>query len=122
MKSKKPYRKNYKISLSLIRDVIQQIIEDVHPLKVILFGSYAYGKPNVNSDVDLLIIMNSNKKPVDRSIQIAKSLHFYPFPMDILVRTPNEIRKRIQMGDFFYEDIMKKGRILYDSKTLSGVA
>lgn len=79
-----------------------------------LFGSHAYGNPNRDSDVDLLIVMKSNKRPADRSIMVYKSMSFYPFPMDIIVRTPQEIRQRMGMGDSFYQEIVSKGKIIYE--------
>jgi predicted nucleotidyltransferase len=96
-----------KANLKLIRKVIRQIVESCHPQKIVLFGSYAYGKPKPNSDVDLLVVMRSRKRPIDREIEVSRSLRFYPFPMDILVRTPLEIRRRIQMGDPFYLDVVR---------------
>ena len=98
----------------LIRKVIQQIVEAVHPARIILFGSHAYGRPHSESDVDLLVVMQSKKRPVARAAEVSRSLRFYPFPMDILVRTPQKIRERLQIGDPFYEEIIKHGKILYE--------
>lgn len=106
--------KTDKVDLRLIRRVVQQIIDRCHPQRVVLFGSHARGRANRDSDVDLLVVMPSKKRPVDRAIEVTKSLAFYPFPMDILVRTPQEIRRRLRMGDFFYEEILSKGRVLYE--------
>lgn len=107
-----------KVSPRLIAKVIQQIVKGTHTQKVILFGSYAYGQPGPHSDVDLLIIMESRRRPAERAVQIARLLQFYPFSMDIFVRTPAEIRKRLQMGDPFYREIMQRGKILYDHKVV----
>ncbi|MBI1870845.1 MAG: nucleotidyltransferase domain-containing protein [Chlamydiae bacterium] len=97
----------------LISNVAQQIVKSVHPDKIILFGSYAYGKPNQDSDVDLLVIMKTRKRPVKRAPEITKAIQFYPFPMDILVRTPQEINHRLQLKDPFYLSIIHKGKVLY---------
>lgn len=115
VKSLVPETKLAKVDLRLIRKVTQQIIDAFRPQKIVLFGSYASGHPEEDSDVDLLVVMESKKRPVERAIEVTKSLRFYPFPMDILVRTPWEIRQRIQMGDPFYQEIMKRGKILYPS-------
>lgn len=104
---------NQKVNLRLIRKVVQQIIEGVHPERIVLFGSYAYGRPSRDSDVDLLVVMKSDKRPIERTIDVSKLLRFYPFPMDVLVRTPQEIRRRLRMGDSFFEEVMKKGKVLY---------
>lgn len=104
-----------KNNLRLIRKLVQPIVEGFHPQKIVLFGSYAYGRTGKDSDVDLLVVMRSRKRPVERAIEVSKSLRFYPFPMDILVRTPQEIRRRLQIGDPFYREIMDRGKVLYES-------
>ena len=105
-----------KVGLRLIRRVVQQIIDRYHPQRVVLFGSYAHGRPSQDSDVDLLVVMKSKKGPVDRAIEVSKSLYFYPFPMDILVRTPQEIHRRLRIGDAFFEDILSHGKVLYEHR------
>lgn len=102
-------------NVRLIRRVIQPVVEALHPEKIVLFGSYASGRPHKDSDVDLLIVMRSKKRPVERAVDVWKSLNFYPFPMDILVRTPAEIRSRIRLGDPFYKEVLEKGKVLYES-------
>lgn len=98
----------------MINKVTRQIIDACHPEKIMLFGSHAYGKPNQDSDVDLLVVLKSKKRPADRSSMLYKSMRYYPFPMDIIVRTPQEIKRRMGMGDSFYREIVKKGKILYE--------
>lgn len=102
-------------TLSSIRTVIRQIVDAFHPRKIVLFGSYAHGQPRQRSDVDLLIVMPSKKRAVDRAIEVTKALRFYPFPMDIMVRTPAEVQRRLRMGDPFFTDVMAKGKLLYES-------
>lgn len=99
---------------NLIRRVTQQIVTGFRRKKIVLFGSHAYGRPGWDSDVDLLVVMESKKRPVDRAIEVSKSLRFYPFPMDMLVRTPQEVRHRLRMGDYFFDKILKKGKVLYE--------
>lgn len=101
--------------LQFLKHVVRQIVEGVHPDKIILFGSHAYGEPTKDSDVDLLVVMRSRKRPVERAIEVSRSIRFYPFPMDILVRTPREIRHRTQMGDPFFQEVIRRGKILYES-------
>jgi predicted nucleotidyltransferase len=96
-----------------IRAVVDRIIESVHPKKIILFGSYAYGKPTIDSDVDFLVVMESDERPAKRAIRIARHLLDVPFPMDILVRTPTEITERLQMEDYFMREVIRRGRIMY---------
>ena len=102
-------------SFQLLRRVIRQIVDGVHPKKIILFGSYASGRPDKDSDVDLLVVMNTKKKPVDRTVEVTKTLHDHPFPMDILVRTPQELKNRLRLGDIFFKEVLAKGKVLYES-------
>ena len=102
-----------------LENVIERIVQALNPEKIILFGSYAYGDPGIDSDIDLLIIMKSEERPAIRSAQVSKLIRPRPFPMDILVRTPDEIDKRLKIGDRFIEEIISRGRILYDRR-LSG--
>jgi predicted nucleotidyltransferase len=97
-----------------LADVVQRIVTAFRPEYIILFGSYAYGWPSIDSDVDLLIVMESNQRPAVRAASISKVLQPRPFPMDILVRTPDEIRYRLEIGDYFFQEILSKGRVLYE--------
>lgn len=97
-----------------IKQAAQKVVDAIDPEKIILFGSFAYGKPQPNSDVDLLIILESKLSPHARSLQISEILYPRPFPVDILVRTPAEVNERLKIGDFFFLEIMKKGKILYE--------
>ena len=97
-----------------IREAIQRIVQVVHPEKVILFGSFAYGHPTPDSDVDLLVIMESRQNAHARSTQISEILYPRPFPVDLVVRTPQEIAERLALGDCFFQEIMTKGQVLYE--------
>lgn len=99
-----------------LENVKDRIVEAFNPDQIILFGSYAYGLPTQDSDVDLLIIMESQERPVARAIQVSGLLRPRPFPMDILVRTPEEIRYRLEIGDQFIWEVMNHGRVLYERK------
>ena len=101
------------ISRKQIQAAAQKIADKIHPKKIILFGSYAYGKPTADSDVDLFVVMNSKKRPVERYGPISKILIPRPFPVDILVRTPAEVKEKLQHKDFFIEEVMSRGIVLY---------
>jgi predicted nucleotidyltransferase len=100
------------VSLKDIRAVAGQIAERFQPERIFLFGSYAYGNPTEDSDVDLLILMRGSRVH-DRAIQIRESIVF-GFPVDILVRSPEEYRRRIALGDCFLTEISEKGKVLYE--------
>ncbi len=104
----------FPITPKKIRQAAQKIAEDLHPEKIILFGSFAYGKPTPDSDVDLLVVMESRESIHARMIQVSKILSPRPFPLDILVRTPTELGERLEIGDCFFQEIVTKGVVLYE--------
>jgi len=98
-----------------IKNLCRQIVENFQPQKIILFGSYAYGKPNADSDVDLLVVMTFECRSVEQAIKIRQKV--YPeMPLDLLARTQEQIEERIEMGDFFITEIIERGKILYESE------
>lgn len=106
--------KHASISRGAIKSVVRRIVENFDPERVILFGSYAYGKPHRYSDVDLLVVMRTKERPLAKQLEIARALSPHSFGMDILVRTPAQLRKRIALGDAFIQEITTKGKVLYE--------
>lgn len=96
-----------------IRDKVQLIVRKYRPDKVILFGSYAKGDVGPASDVDLLVIIDTEESTWDLAVEISLTLK-HSFPMDIIVRTPKEIARRLEFGDFFVRDIVEHGKVLYE--------
>ncbi len=94
--------------------VVQRLIAALQPEKIILFGSYAYGKPTTDSDVDLLVILETVASSTERYLAVSRLLYPRPFPVDILVRTPREIKQALRKGDFFIQEIVSQGRVLYE--------
>jgi len=97
-----------------IRQAVQQIVERFKPLKVILFGSYAGGEPTADSDVDLLVIMETPLQNVEQAVAIRRAVGF-PFATDLLVRTPRQIAERLALGDVFLREVVTKGIVLYEA-------
>ena len=97
-----------------LENVKNTIVEALDPQQIIVFGSYIYGQPTPDSDVDLLIVMERDDRPAQRAARVSKLLRPRPFPMDILVRTPEEIQYRLQIGDYFIRDVIERGRIIYE--------
>lgn len=93
---------------------VQQIAETLHPTKIILFGSYARGTPSRDSDVDLLVIIESNAPKKELHWAVSSLLIPRPYPVDILVRTPEEIELALKRGDLFIRDIITHGQVLYE--------
>jgi len=95
-------------------DAIDRIVENAGPERIVLFGSYAYGNPTADSDVDLLVIMQTDATSAERSWAISKLLLPRPFPVDILVRTPDEVRQSLLKGDPFLTKVLEDGLVLYE--------
>ena len=84
-------------------------------MRIILFGSYAWGEPDSGSDVDLLVIMpHTDPAPVAAS-RIAMAVP-HDFALDLIVRSPDEVRKRIANEDWFLREIMERGQVLYEAR------
>lgn len=103
------------ISFNLIKQSAERIARALHPKKIILFGSYAHGRPHRDSDVDLLIVLKEKRKTHHRYEEVSKLLEPRTFPVDLLVRTSREIRHRLKIGDTFIQDILGRGKVLYES-------
>jgi predicted nucleotidyltransferase len=100
------------IPMRIIRRYTRAIAERFHPDRIILFGSYAYGTPHEDSDVDLLVVMPCYRQgSMAYKIRLALSA---PFPMDLIVRTPQEISRRLADGDLFHTEIVPRGKVLYE--------
>ena len=93
---------------------VKRIAQALRPDKIILFGSYANGTPTPDSDVDLLVVMKTSASRKERSWAVSRLLIPRPFPVDILVRTPQEIRQALDQSDFFIQEIVTQGKVLYE--------
>ncbi len=100
---------------NLIREIIDKIVVEYHPEKIILFGSYAYGSPDDDSDIDLLIIKDTDERPIDRRVRIRRivSDSTRRIPFEPIVLTSLELQKRIDIGDQFIDEILTKGEVLH---------
>lgn len=101
-------------TMQQIDDFGRRVGEEFHPERVVLFGSYARGVVTADSDVDVLVIMPFEGRSVDKSVEIRLRTN-PPFPLDLLVRTPEVVRQRIAMGDWFLRDILRDGKVLYEA-------
>lgn len=99
-----------------IDKLVDRIVEFYQPEKIILFGSYALGNATENSDLDLLLIKETNEPAMNRAEGIHKVVRDLFLPIDILVYTPSEILKDRDRKFTFINDVMKTGKILYASR------
>ena len=102
------------IGTGSIQQVVAQIVQEFHPERVILFGSYASGTPTPESDVDLLVVMPCEGKETRKAIEILHTIA-PKIPLDLLVRTPERLEQRLAWNDFFLREIMQKGQLLYEA-------
>jgi predicted nucleotidyltransferase len=103
--------------MAITRDIqrlADQIAAQFHPHQIILFGSHAHGTPTPDSDVDLLVVMPCRGSTVQKQLEIWRAVDA-PFALDLIVRTPTEIERRLAWKDCFIQEIIAKGRILYES-------
>jgi predicted nucleotidyltransferase len=102
------------VAMDRIEELSRQIGREFGAERVILFGSYARGKVTDDSDVDILIIGPFEGRSVDKSVEIRLKLR-PSFPVDLLVRTPEKVRQRLEMGDSFLREILEEGKVLYEA-------
>jgi predicted nucleotidyltransferase len=107
------------VPMSVIRRFARQVAERFHPEKIILFGSYAYGRPHADSDVDFLVVMPARNQ-LDQAFKLHVAL-LPPFPLDLLVRTPQNLKWRLAEGDSFLREIVTKGKVLYEQTKKSNL-
>lgn len=100
------------IPMSAIRRFARRVAELFNPEKIVLFGSFAYGTPHEDSDVDILVVMPA-RNPIDQAVRIRMAVPA-PFPMDLLVRTPKKLARRLKEGDSFLREVMSRGKVLYE--------
>ena len=106
--------KRKRIPQKAIDQVVQQIVEKFKPQKIILFGSYARGNPRPESDVDLLVVMDTPMREVKQALKIHHSLNIM-FGLDLIVYTPKHLQERVDMSDWFVRDMLKEGKVVYES-------
>ena len=100
-------------SMSDIQEVVDTIAQEFKPQKVILFGSYARGDEEPDSDVDLLVIMPHEEHASRKAAEITCRVHPRRFALDLIVRSPEVVRHRLALNDWFMRELMREGRILY---------
>jgi predicted nucleotidyltransferase len=102
------------VTEEVLQAIVHRLVTGLSPYKIILFGSYVSGTPTGDSDVDLLVIMDTQARPVDRYVGVSRLLRPRPFPLDLLVQTPEEIAQALDREDAFIREITTHGRVLYE--------
>ncbi|MBL7222241.1 MAG: nucleotidyltransferase domain-containing protein [Candidatus Brocadiae bacterium] len=102
------------VTPELLAEVTRRIVTCFGPEKVVLFGSHAWGTPQPDSDVDLLVVMESDARPAHRSAAVDRACRPRFLPLDVLVKTPTELQERLRLQDPFIRRIVEQGRVLYE--------
>jgi predicted nucleotidyltransferase len=95
--------------------MVEKIRAGYDPQRIILFGSYAYGEPTEHSDIDLLIIKDDPRPPIDRRLAVKRLLRDENrvYSLEVLVYRPRELKERLAWGDDFLQEIVSAGEELY---------
>lgn len=117
MKDKIPNKKTRRSAERWLRQAVKRIAVQAKPEKVILFGSCAYGRPRKDSDFDLLVILKKRDFS-DRFrsyLRVENAVGEHRWPLDLLVRSRDEVESRLRIGDSFMAEIITKGTVLYQT-------
>lgn len=101
------------VEMHKIRELSAQIARAFNPKKIILYGSHAYGNPSSDSDVDMLVVLPFEGKAVRKAIEIRNKINA-ELPLDLLVRTPEQLAERITQNDWFIREIVERRHTLYE--------
>ena len=102
------------VEMRKIRELTSQIARAFNPDKIILFGSHAYGQASSDSDVDILVVLPFEGKPVRKAIEIRNKINA-GVPLDLIVRTPEQVADRVAQNDWFMREILERGHTLYEA-------
>jgi len=104
-----------KLGNILILKLAEKIEKEYKPEKIILYGSYAWGNPTQDSDIDLFIVKNTKERPIDRRVYVRRIIRGIdrPMPFSSLVVIPEELNQRLAIEDQFIKDVLEKGKVLY---------
>jgi predicted nucleotidyltransferase len=102
------------VEMKKIEDLTSRIAREFNPDRIILFGSHAYGQPHDDSDVDILVVLSFEGKPVRKAIEIRNKVNA-KMPLDLLVRTPEQLADRLANNDWFMREVVERGRTLYEA-------
>ncbi len=100
----------------LLQEVVNRIVNTLHPVKIFLYGSHAYGEPDENSDIDILVVTDDQTNSIhSQAVKAYKALHGLLFPVELKVDTMQEFIKRASWQSSIERIVVEKGKILYDA-------
>ena len=109
------------ISPALRKEVVRRLVDEFHPESIYLFGSHAWGRPNGESDMDLLVVIEkSSEKPIQRAVRAQRSLRGVKAAVDVLVKTRREFERYAAVKASLEAQITREGKLLYGRKAVTG--
>ena len=99
-----------------LKNIVKKVTDNFKPEKIILFGSYAYGTPTKDSDIDLMVVMDTEMKPYERALPIRKTLKYLGMPKDVIVRTPQEFERFKDIVGTIIYTAAHKGKVIYERR------
>jgi predicted nucleotidyltransferase len=99
---------------ALMKEIVHRIVACVNPERIVLFGSYAYGKPTPESDLDILVIVSSDQPRYQRAVPIYRALAGLLIPKDVLVYTPEEVAMWSEVAEAFITSVWRQGKVIYE--------
>lgn len=103
-----------KVTDELLNIITKRVIDAVHPEKVILFGSYAWGNPDESSDLDLFIVVpQSDQSSYRRTIPVYRALRGIGVPLDVIVQTHDEVEQSRNVITSLARKVLEQGKVLY---------
>jgi len=104
----------FMIAARRIKKYVDELVREFSPERVVMFGSHASGKPQADSDVDLLVVMKHRGAAAEQAARIRRRIRA-GFPLDIIVRSPAVLQRRVAMGDGFIREILETGKVLHET-------
>ncbi len=104
-----------KVNRQAIQDYVDAVVREFHPMRIILFGSHAYGRPTPDSDVDLMVVMPFRGSSLMQAFRIRNRLGYSGFPMDLVVRRPAQVRAVRFGADPCLHEAVNRGKVLYEA-------
>ena len=101
---------------ALLEHVTKTIVERFRPRRIMVFGSHARGEAGPESDLDLFIEMDTPRRPPERAIEVSEAFGLRSWPMDIVVYTPEEVRRLRHINGTLLSAIEKEGKVLYEQR------
>ena len=99
-----------------LSEAVDRIVQKFHPIKIILFGSWARGSAREDSDLDLLVVLPKVEHKRKATIEVLRALNGLPITKDVIVTTPKEIKERGQVIGNILRPALEEGKVIYESK------